>query len=253
MGEGARVAAAPRTDRSFDDGTASLPAPAAARRRSPRALAPARPSIRVPELLLGVLLVAGCALAAVIWQQSASTTREALVFARDVTRGEVLGPADFAAAHVRATGARLLPFKDADRLVGRVAAADLSALTPVTDDLAVETVPLGADESLVGRRLALGQFPSGLKSGDHVVVVLIDAPTTQPMVLPSSEEPALAEPIAAQDVDTAPQSLTAVVESMVAIETGAGDVVATLRVPASHAARLAAVDDVRLAQVPVVG
>ena len=133
-------------------------------------MAPVRPSVRMPELVLGVLLVAGCALAAVLWQQSSGATRPALVLAHDVRRGDVLELQDFTSAEVRATGAHLLPYTDAERLVGRVVAANLSAFTPITDDLAVETIPLGADESLVGRRLELGQFPEGLQSGDAVTV-----------------------------------------------------------------------------------
>lgn len=254
MAEGARLAAMPRAERSGEGAPATFAqAPAPARRRSGRALAPARPTMRVPELMLGVLLVAGCALGAVLWQQSSSTTRQALVLAHDVRRGDLLGPTDFTAADVRATGARFLPFEDAERLAGRVAAADLSALTPLTDDLAVETIPLGADESLVGRRLELGQFPSGLKAGDHVVVVLVDSSA----VLGPTQGVAVASPL---DVGSVPApseeprpALTAVIESMAPVETGSGDVVATLRVSSAYAERIAASSEVRLAQVAVAG
>jgi len=188
----------------------------------------------VPELVLGVLLVAGCALAAVLWQRSSGATRPALVLAHDVRRGDVLELQDFTSAEMRATGARLLPYTDAERLVGRVVAADLSAFTPVTDDLAVETIPLGADESLVGRRLELGQFPEGLQPGDAVTVVLVEA-----------------GPLTSTDGTGEPRTtpLPATLETLRVIDGGPGDVVATLRVSAVVAEQIAAASDVRLALV----
>jgi hypothetical protein len=219
--------------------------------------------VRVPELMLGILLVAGCALAAIVWQRSASTTQQALVFARDVRRGDVLAPQDFRAADVRATGARLLPFTDATRLVGRVVVADISAFTPVTDDLAVDAIPLGTDESLVGRRLELGEFPLGLRSGDRVTVVVVeDDPLGASTVMPTgasvpeaspAEEAALApagEPATDPVIIAEPKlELTALIETISTIEGGPGDVVVTLRVASPVAEQIAAAREVRLAQV----
>jgi hypothetical protein len=188
----------------------------------------------MPELVLGVLLVAGCALAAVLWQQSSGATRPALVLAHDVRRGDVLELQDFTSAEVRATGAHLLPYTDAERLVGRVVAANLSAFTPITDDLAVETIPLGADESLVGRRLELGQFPEGLQSGDAVTVVLLEA---DPLTTTGDVDAPLTTP------------LPATLETLSVIDGGPGDVVATLRVSSGVAEQIAAASEVRLALV----
>ncbi|HEY5875244.1 MAG TPA: SAF domain-containing protein [Ilumatobacteraceae bacterium] len=219
----------------------------------------------MPELMLGILLVAGCALAAVVWQRSASTTQQALVFARDVRRGDVLTPQDFRAADVRATGARLLPYADAARLVGRVVVADISAFTPVTDDLAVEAIQLGADESLVGRRLELGEFPLGLQSGDRVTVVVVeDDPLGASAVTPTGAPVPEAVPAEAAGDQAAeagePASdpviivepaleLTALIETISTIEGGPGDVVVTLRVASPVAEQIAAAREVRLAQV----
>ncbi|MGD9701898.1 MAG: hypothetical protein AB7Q42_18885 [Acidimicrobiia bacterium] len=200
----------------------------------------------MPELMLGILLVAGCALAAIVWQRSSSTTQQALVFARDVRRGDVLVPQDFRAADVRATGARLLPYADATRLVGRIVAADISAFTPVTDDLAVEAIPLGTDESLVGRRLELGEFPLGLRSGDHVTVVLVaDDPVGGSTVAASVADPEAGD----DEVGGTRSPLAAIVETLSSIDGGPGDVVVTLRVPSPVAEQIAAAREVRLTQV----
>ena len=204
--------------------------------------------------MLGILLVAGCALAAIVWQRSASTTQQALVFARDVRRGDVLVPEDFRAADVRATGARLLPYTDATRLVGRVVVADISAFTPVTDDLAVEVIPLGTDESLVGRRLELGEFPVGLRSGDRVTVVVVE---DDPLATSSSTatgalapEAQVGDPASDPVTITRPElELIAIIETISTIEGGPGDVVVTLRVASPVAEQIAAAREVRLAQV----
>lgn len=258
-----RSEASSRPERSVAPGNGADPAtsvgrPATARRTgvrsSPRRLASARPTVRVPELMLGILLVAGCALAAIVWQRSASTTQQALVFARDVRRGEVLVPQDFRAADVRATGARLLPYTDAARLVGRVVVADISAFTPVTDDLAVEAIPLGTDESLVGRRLELGEFPLGLRSGDRVTVVVVEddpigASTSTATGVPVPEAQA-GEPATDLITTAGPGlELSAFIETISTIEGGPGDVVVTLRVASPVAEQIAAAREVRLAQV----
>ncbi len=204
--------------------------------------------------MLGILLVAGCALAAIVWQRSASTTQQALVFARDVRRGEVLVPQDFRAADVRATGARLLPYTDVTRLVGRIVVADISAFTPVTDDLAVEAIPLGADESLVGRRLELGEFPLGLRSGDRVTVVVVEddalAASSSTATGSPAPEAQLDEPASDLVILAGPErELTALIETISTIEGGPGDVVVTLRVASPVAEQIAAAREVRLAQV----
>jgi hypothetical protein len=204
--------------------------------------------------MLGILLVAGCALAAIVWQRSASTTQQALVFARDVRRGDVLVPEDFRAADVRATGARLLPYTDATRLVGRVVVADISAFTPVTDDLAVEVIPLGTDESLVGRRLELGEFPVGLQSGDRVTVVVVE---DDPLATSNSTatgrlgpEAQVGDPASDPVTIARPElELIALIETISSIEGGPGDVVVTLRVASPVAEQIAAAREVRLAQV----
>ena len=238
MAERARTAAVARPE-PIDD---VAPTPRRAPRRTTagpvhRALAPTRPSVRIPEVLLGVLLVAGCALGALLWQRSSSATSPALVLAHDVRRGDVLELQDFTSAEVRATGARLLPFADAERLVGRVVAADFRAFTPVTDDLAVEVIPLGVDESLVGRRLEVGQFPEGLQPGDLVTVVVL--------------EPDALGAIGSSTIGAGPRTtpLPATLETLSVIDGGPGDVVATLRVASGAAEQIAAAPEVRLALV----
>lgn len=244
------------------------------------ALPPTRPRVRVPELVVGILLVAGCALGVLVWHISATTTREALVLARPVGRGQLLTAADFAPAPVAGSGVVLVPYADRTRFEGRFAATDLAAGTPLADSLALAATPLPAGEALIGRRLAPGLFPSGLAAGDAVVVVLVGE---QPVVIAGTgRAPAAASDSAAPTANVgvpalggpageealavppggfgtgavpgaAPEAKPAFVEAATvesvspAATSEAVDV--TLRAAADVAARIAAADDVRLVQV----
>ncbi len=224
-------------------GSAARPAatagPAPRKHLSGRGQAPTlpatRPRVRGPELIVGVLVVAGCALGAVLWHQSSTSTRQALVLAQAVERGHVFEPADFAAADVSAQGMRLVAFADRDLMVGRIAATDLEAASPVTDSVAVEQVPLGDGESLVGCRLEAGEFPAGLAPGANVRVILVLEHATTPDATPTKESVELPS--------------TAVVESVEPLTNAADAMVATLRLPSELAAQVAAADGVRLVQV----
>ena len=129
--------------------------------------------VRLPELAVGVLVVAGCALAAVLWQAS-SVERDPVLAVRDgIRRGEVLAADDVQVVYVSSddpighlTEAQL------GSVVGGVAATDLAAGTLLTADLVVEGGAVAAGEGVVGLALEPGQVPTGtLRPGDLVNVV----------------------------------------------------------------------------------
>lgn len=142
----------------------------AARRRQP--VSP-RPRIRVPEVALGVILVVGFGLAAVVWQSSSSRRVPVVVLASDVRRGEVIGAADLRAEGIGAgADVPLVPWADHGSLVGRVAVADLPAGLPLRPQLVADATELATGEALVALRLTPGSYPAGsLRVGDTVDVV----------------------------------------------------------------------------------
>lgn len=146
-------------------------APTGERRPSARPGPAAR--IRVPEVALGVVLVVGFGLAAVLWQSSSSRRVPVTVLARDVRRGDVIQPADLRPEPVGAgEGVPLVAWSDHHRLVGSVARADLPAGLPLRAELVGDRPALEAGEGLVALRLAAGAFPAGsLEAGDTVDVV----------------------------------------------------------------------------------
>ena len=204
-----------------------------------RAGTPALPStgsrIRVPEVLVGIVVVAGSALGALLWHQSSTTTRQALVLAHAVERGHVFELADFAPADVSARGMRLVAYADRDAMVGRIATTDLEAASPVTQSVAAAEVPLADGESLVGTRLEAGEFPVGLTAGASVEVILVVEHATSTDSAPTRESIAL--------------DRAAVVEAVEPLANAADTVVATLRLPSDLAQQVAAADGVRLVQI----
>lgn len=206
-------------------------------------LANPSPRVRLPEVVVGVLVIAGSALATLVWHSSSSATTPALVLAADVARGHVLVEADFAAAEVRTVGVRLVPFDQRSAMLGRIAVVDLRAADPITDAVAVELLPIADDQALVSRRLEAGEFPDGIAPGSAVrVILLADAAATGA----AGQGPTTNDGGAGSGAGT---PVDAVVEDVRPGETAADISIVTLRVPDALADAVAAAGEVRLVQV----
>lgn len=205
--------------------TMTRPAPAAVRPPSGR-------GVKVPELVLGVLLVAGSALGGLLWWSSATASTTVAVFGRDVGRGSVVTEADLRLASVPAGGdLALVPWAERDRVVGRVLTADVRAGAPALRSLTQEAPLLSPAEGLVGLRLEPGAAPA-LAPGDVVDVVAIPA---------TGEVAAVAATVVAS---------AASVWSVGPVGESATDVLVTLRLPVDAARTVgAAADRVRLVQI----
>jgi hypothetical protein len=207
-----------------------------ARRRSgPIGLA-SRRQVRMPELVVGVVLVVGAALGAVLWHGAVTSGDTVVVAARDVPRGAVLTADDLAPVEVRgASGLDLVPGASAAELVGRITLVDVAAGTPWSPGLLGEIAPLQADEALVALAVAPGEAPPDLSAGDLVKVVVVtpgnlDAPATAEL-----------------------RSATATVWQLVPPGELGPDAVVTLRVPLTEAVVVSAAEEVRLVRVEARG
>lgn len=136
----------------------------------------ARSRSRIPEILLGTLLVALFALAGA-WFYSTSTNRVGYLALRaGVQRGEVIEQADLAVYQIDTDAPiqALRPTQTAD-VVGKVALVDLTAGTLLTGSHLADRSQIPAGSGIVGLDLDLGQFPSlSLRPGDRVQVVAVD-------------------------------------------------------------------------------
>jgi hypothetical protein len=140
-------------------------------RVEPPATAPRR---RLPELVLGIFLVAGCALAALLLASSARERTPLLALSGDVQRGHVITEDDLRTAYVGSdTPIAYLDEGAEAEVVGRAALSDLPAGTLVTpQQFAAPSEVLDAGGGIVGLDLESGEMPSmQMAPGDHVNVV----------------------------------------------------------------------------------
>jgi hypothetical protein len=128
---------------------------------------------RLPEMAIGLVLMVGFSLAAVLWHMSATDKVPVLALASDLSRGQVIEPGDLRVLYLATDQpVAYLPRAASGELVGRVAVADLQEGTLVTRSHVVARSPLRPEDGVVGLALDPGQFPTiGLLPGDVVNVV----------------------------------------------------------------------------------
>lgn len=136
---------------------------------------------RLPEMAIGLVLMVGFSLAAVVWHMSATEKVPVLALASDVSRGQVIEQGNLRVVYL-ATDQPVahLPRAASGELVGRVAVADLQEGTLLTRSHVAARSPLRSEDGVVGLALDPGQFPAlGLLPGD-VVNVVAGAPEGTP-------------------------------------------------------------------------
>jgi hypothetical protein len=126
----------------------------------------------MPEVVLGVLLVAGCAFGAVAWQRATNSTTTVVVASRHIARGSVIGVDDLRGAQVGGETGAMIAGTDARLLLGKVAVVDIDAAVPLTPTLITDAAPLGIEEALSSVALEPGQFPPDLAAGDRVRIIV---------------------------------------------------------------------------------
>ncbi|WP_157902557.1 flagellar biosynthesis protein FlgA [Frankia sp. KB5] len=130
---------------------------------------------RLPYLLLGVVLVIGCAAAGLLVGARVGSRAPVLVLARPVAVGQVLVAADVREVRISADGLDTIPAGSKDTVLGRPVAFSLPAGT-VLSRVAVGAAQVPArGEAIAAVALKAGQFPTGLSAGSRVVVVVAPA------------------------------------------------------------------------------
>lgn len=141
----------------------------------PATLIPARRRgrARVPEVAIGLIVVFGFGLAAVLWQQHATQKRAVLALAHAVHRGDVVERDDLRVVYLADDQAiAVVPRTDAAALIGHVAAADMAEGTVLSRSSVLEGSAIEVGSGVVGLALEPGQLPSTrLRAGDLVDVV----------------------------------------------------------------------------------
>jgi len=145
--------------------------------RAPRSLpSTTKRTFRLPEVVLGVLLVAGCALGAVLWQRSADSTSTVVVASRPIARGSVIGPDDLRGAQVGGETSAMIAGESAHALLGKVALVDIDTNVPMSLSLLSDAQPLAVNEALTGMALKPGDYPPDLAADDYVRILVTGRP-----------------------------------------------------------------------------
>lgn len=132
---------------------------------------------RIPELAIGVLLVAGSALVALAWQTVSDPAQSVVAVRSDIARGDIITADNLQAVEIATEDpVRFIAAADASTLVGRIAQVDLSSGTLLTGEMAADVAAVGEGQALVGLAFDWGAMPSTtLRSGSRVDVVLTPA------------------------------------------------------------------------------
>lgn len=128
---------------------------------------------RPRHLMLGLLLVVGCATTGVFVGTRLGDSEEVLALARPVTVGHKLRARDLREISITAdSGLPVLAARSRSRLEGRPVAYSLPAGALLTEAVVGEArvPPHGAGIVAIG--LKAGQFPPGLQPGNRVTVVM---------------------------------------------------------------------------------
>jgi len=134
---------------------------------------------QTPLVVLGVLLVAGCALAAVLFASSGQHTVGVVVAAHDLSPGQPITSGDLRITQVStSTDASFVSASHIGLLVGQSPRGYVPAGTPLNLGMLQAGSALSAGVDVVGAVLPAGAIPvGGLEPGD-VVDVLVVSKTT---------------------------------------------------------------------------
>ncbi len=182
---------------------------------------------RVPYLLLGVVLVVGCAVAGLLAGARVGSREPVLVLARAVTVGQVLSSADLREVRISAEPVDTIPAGSKGSVIGRPVAYSLPAGTVLSRAAvgAAQVPPPGSAIAAVA--LKAGQFPTGLAAGSRVAVI----------VAPNASAVSTASPRAATSWDAtvvALQSRDTDQTTVVSLQLAAADARALAAAPAGQ-------------------
>ena len=134
----------------------------------------AKPRQRQTHLVvIGVLLVAACALGSVLLSRSSARRVDVLVAARDLQPGSQIVAADLRITKVSAdTTARFVAATNAGALIGHVPRGFVPEGTALNVGMVAATLQVPAGDAVVGAVLDLGAVPVTLAVGETVEVLV---------------------------------------------------------------------------------
>ena len=128
---------------------------------------------RIPEMVLGLVLVVGGSFGALMLYRSGTESVTVVSSAHKLHRGQVISPSDLIATEVPGSAAHFFVSGGAAKsLVGKTVAVDVGSHIPLSELMVTTKSPLGTSEALTSMPVDVGNYPSEIAPGDRVRVVL---------------------------------------------------------------------------------
>lgn len=135
-----------------------------------------RRKVKVPELAIGLFVIAAAVTVSVVLNTDDSEGTGVLAVNRAVQRGEIIDTGDLTVVTLTADrDIALLSTRLADEVVGMRAAVDIDAGTPLSSSHLFDVVPLSSADAVVGIVVDDSAAPTDLVVGDTVRVVFLDS------------------------------------------------------------------------------
>jgi hypothetical protein len=129
---------------------------------------------RVPELAVGLVLMLGGALGAILLSRSGDSIVIVVGAAHDLQRGDKITPQDLVAVETsQSLSGSFITEAQASALIGQTALVDLQASTPLTVSMFSDQQQLLPNEALTSAAIQQGNYPIDLAVGDQVRIVTV--------------------------------------------------------------------------------
>ena len=129
---------------------------------------------RIPELAVGLVLMLGGALGAILLSRSGDSIVIVVGAAHDLQRGDKITPKDLVAVETsQSLAGSFITEAQASALISQTALVDLRASTPLTVSMFSDQQQLLPNEALTSAAIQQGNYPIDLAVGDQVRIVTV--------------------------------------------------------------------------------
>lgn len=129
---------------------------------------------RIPELAVGLTLMLGGALGAILLSRSGDSIVVVVGAASDLQRGQKIAPQDLIAIETSLLlSGSFVNESEASSLIGQTVLVDIEASTPITNSMFSDQQQLQPDEALTSAAIQQGDYPPDLAVGDQVRLVIV--------------------------------------------------------------------------------
>jgi hypothetical protein len=129
---------------------------------------------RIPELAVGLVLMLGGALGAILLSRSGDSIVIVVGAAHDLQRGDKITPQDLVVVETsQSLSGSFITEAQASALIGQTALVDLQASTPLTVSMFSDQQQLLPNEALTSAAIQQGNYPIDLAVGDQVRIVTV--------------------------------------------------------------------------------